>query len=1231
MPTKRVFGLQVSAPARHRYRFDNALFLPAGAVAFASMRAAREFATRVNQVRGASAGAVGALHAADLNAAGIIHEALFSLLDLYRRRLDPEVIAGALVWFEARLGEPELSRTLERYVANFPPQRVFAGELTPQEWLRAATQGVANRRLAMEGLIMLWLANANPAFAPLNELIDEKLLEKSAYTKLVAGLRGYFETRPRFGKNQQNLLDVLRAPALAAPDSLAAQLAFLREHFAGELPELLREILVALDLLKEQELAIWALFNPPSPGKIRQHGGGWMQGDSSAEAIPHFGYKGAEYERFSPDVDWMPSTVMMAKSTYVWLDQLSRASHQEIRRLDQIPEEELQTLARRGFNALWLIGLWERSAASRRIKQLAGNPEAAASAYSLHGYEIAEDLGGEAAYRNLRERCQRYGIRLASDMVPNHMGIDSSWVTEHPDWFISLPYSPYPNYTFEGPDVSSDGRVEIKIEDHYLDRTDAAVVFRRRDRWTGDTRYIYHGNDGTSFPWNDTAQLNYLNPEVREAVIQTILGVARKFPIIRFDAAMTLTKQHFQRLWYPAPGSGAGIPSRTEHGLTKKEFDHAMPAEFWREVVDRVAAEVPGTLLLAEAFWLLEGYFVRTLGMHRVYNSAFMNMLRDEENANYRSVLKNTLEFDPEVLKRYVNFMNNPDERTAVDQFGKGDKYFGICTLLATLPGLPMFGHGQIEGYTERYGMEYRRAYYDEQPDGWLVGRHEREISPLLHRRRLFAEVANFLLYDFYSANGTVSEDVYAYSNRLNGDRGVVVFNNRYASASGWIRLSAAYAEKDSSGHKRMQQKSLAEGLAIEGRWGSFAACRDFISGEEYLIPTTDIAEKGLHFSLGAYQRRVLLDWRILEDSELTPWGGLHREIGAHGVPSLDEAMRDYELRPVLQALEAVFDPKLLAALFTAAPAAPAATGAAEVPAKAEAAVKSAPVKSAKRSENKEIIAPETGAATVPADEAKALATAAEPLTAEAMAHAGETLVALVRGFYESVQRYQRRVANREQRPSTVPTFDLEAAAQAFAGRLHAAGRWPLVETALGASWSDEAAEVLPSAQTKALPQRAALVAWALLDALESAATAETPEELALRVYDRGKLRQAFAAVFERLGWTGEERWYAAARLRFLFAHPAKAAKGRPGWIQDPEVSWLIGSHDFEGERFFNKELYERLVWWSSLPGLMELAATPGIDAAGLAALEASISRRLQAAAEAGYRVEALLESEEGL
>src|SRR5690606_35378161 len=126
-----------------------------------------------------------------------------------------------------------------------------------------------------------------------------------------------------------------------------------------------------------------------------------------------------------------------------------------------------------------------------------------------------------------------------------------------------------------------------------------------------------------------------------------IVEVARRFPIIRFDAAMVLTKRHIQRLWYPLPGSGGGaIPSRAESSMSQEAFDAAMPTEFWREVVDRIAQEAPDTLLLAEAFWLLEGYFVRTLGMHRVYNSAFMHMLRDEDNAGYRKVIRETVDFD---------------------------------------------------------------------------------------------------------------------------------------------------------------------------------------------------------------------------------------------------------------------------------------------------------------------------------------------------------------------------------------------------------------------------------------------------------------------------------------------------------------------------------------------------------------------------------------------------------
>ena len=154
--------------------------------------------------------------------------------------------------------------------------------------------------------------------------------------------------------------------------------------------------------------------------------------------------------------------------------------------------------------------------------------------------------------------------------------------------------------------------------------------------------------------------------------------------------------------------------------------------------------------------------------------------------------MRETLEFDPEILKRYVNFMSNPDEETALEQFGKGDKYFGVAMVMATLPGCRCSGHGQVQGYGEKYGMEYRRATLDEQPDPWLVQRHEREIFPLLHRRAWFAEARDFLLYDFV-AEGGVDEDVLAYSNGVGPHRSLVLYHTRFATTTGSIRESASY------------------------------------------------------------------------------------------------------------------------------------------------------------------------------------------------------------------------------------------------------------------------------------------------------------------------------------------------------------------------------------------------------------------------------------------------------
>lgn len=1199
------FELHISRAARDKYEFDDVLFSTNGTAVFGNLAATRKVARRMNEVRGAAQNPDVAVHAGALNAMGLIDEALHLILVLYREQRDPKTISDALAFLERRIGGEALDKLLTAFAHEFPTVAVYRGKQPTAEWLKATTGGIPNRAIALEEALFLWLANANPAFKKYKELFDDSSLDKgTAYPQLAPLLRDYFETRPRFGPDEQNVFDLLRAPALASPDSLSGQLDFIRQKWTLLLGDFIERLAIAASVLEEEELAIWMQFHPPDPNR---HFGGDLTGDSSAAAIPRFGY-GAEheYEAFSSDVEWMPRTVMLAKSAYVWLHQLSRKYSRHIHRLDHVPDEELDLFARRGFNAVWIIGIWQRSRASQRIKQLTGNPEAGASAYSLYDYVIADDLGGEGAYMNLRDRATARGIRLASDMVPNHMGIDSRWVMEHPDWFISLPYPPFPAYTYGGPDVSNDSRTEIKIEDHYYNRTDAAVTFMRRDRWSGDTRFVYHGNDGTSFPWNDTAQLNYLKPEVREAVIQTILHVARQFPIIRFDAAMTLTKKHYQRLWYPEPGTGSAIPSRAEYGLTKTQFDAAMPQEFWRELVDRVAREAPGTLLLAEAFWLLEGYFVRTLGMHRVYNSAFMNMLRDEENANYRSVIKNTLEFDPEVLKRYVNFMSNPDERTAVDQFGKGDKYFGCCVLLATMPGLPMFGHGQIEGYTERYGMEYRRSYFEENPDEWLVARHEREISPLLHRRWLFAEVRDFLLYDFYTDDGWVNEDVFAYSNQSGSERALVIYHNRYANTRGWIRMSASYAEKSAHG-KYIRQRTLGEAFGLPHDPAQYIIFRDAVTGLEHLHRSASLFDQGMHVELGAYRYHVFVDWRDVRDDAGRRWGALCDRLQGRGVSSLEEELRMLELEPVHSAFYAVLDRSIVTEFVEMA---------------------------------------ETGNGNQP-----------ERRLASAVQAASTRL----RTFLVEAQRFAQSQAGQSAGLGTIGPFrgDLEFTIAQFEQRLNAGLRLPSLENEFAAPWPAEACAVLPCANNLKENLYAiwsTLLAWMTLESIgnlhsavqarpsqtptqhapglrERGTATEPPERISELVFDRMRLRYVIANALAAYGVAEEDRWRAAALVRAAFAHSAWAPSADEHllpkhltWLRDPDIGWLIGVHEYEGVRYFVREPFERLMWWMSLRSLLALAANDKPDRESIERLEQSINARVKAAERAGYKLESLLE-----
>ena len=1163
----------VSRKARDLYQFDQSLFSLIGNVIFANFHAARVFAQKMNTRRDLVRFPEQAVKAGQINAMGLIDEILHFAIGLYREQGNKRVFQQALDWLYERLGREAVDTTLRQFADEFPPLAVYRREVTLEDYLEGETAGIPHRRIVLEEMLMLWLANANPAFSPFLELFNDAALDReTAYPQVMSGLREFFETQPVFGPDNQNLVDMLRSPAIAIPHSLTGQLEYIRERWGYLLGRHFYRLLSSLDLIREEERAIF-----PGPGPSRVY--------------PFTGLE-LEPERFSPDWEWMPSLVLLAKNTYVWLNQLAKQYKRSITRLDHIPDEELDTLARRGFTGLWLIGLWERSPASRKIKQMCGNPEAVASAYSLFDYQIAADLGGDEAYQDLRERAWKRGIRMASDMVPNHMAIDSRWVIEHPDWFISLDYSPFPSYTFNGPDLSWDERVGIYLEDHYYDRSDAAVAFRRVDHWTGSEKYIYHGNDATSMPWNDTAQLNYLIPEVREAVIQTILHVARQFPIIRFDAAMTLAKKHYQRLWFPEPGTGGAIPSRAEHGLMRAALDALMPTEFWRDVVDRVAQEVPDTLLLAEAFWLMEGYFVRTLGMHRVYNSAFMNMLRDEDNAKYRSVVKNTLGFDSQILKRYVNFMNNPDERTAVDQFGKGDKYFGICTMMATMPGLPMFGHGQVEGFTEKYGMEYRRAYRDEWPDGYLVERHEREIFPLLRRRHLFADVANFLLYDFFTPEGYVNEDVFAYSNRVGGERTLVVYHNKYAEARGWIRTSVACAVKTgqdgetspgSGEAKVLVQKSLGEGLELHDDGDTFTIFRDHVTGLEYIRNSRELFENGLYVELGAYKYHVFLDFREVRDNEWHQYAQLADYLNGRGVPDIEEALREVVLQPVHRPFRELVNAGMFRRLMDAR-------------------------------------------VTEPAGHLDAeLAYEVEQKTTHLLREVKQLTGGSGDEDEMAISVYAREVRQRLEAILYLPVLET---------------RFPLPRSRKY-KW---ATEYLQAGLREDPATWGTLLGWLFTHALGKAVDGADYEQVSRSWSDEWLLGKIIAGTLQDLGMDEGAAWQAVATIKVLIGHQRWFEMQAPkrkrayhvlqSWLRDDAIQQLLRVNRYRGVLWFNKEAFEGLLWWMFLLAVVAISADPlrpPAEVASEVVMHYDVVRKLQRAEEeSGYQVETLLEVVKG-
>ena len=221
----------ISRKARDLYQFDESLFTLSGNVIFANFHAARVFAQKMNEKRDLVNFPEQAIHAGLINAMGLIDEILHYILGLYRAEKNSQVIKQALDWLYEKFGKLKVDEALQKFSHEFPPVAVYRHEIELNTYLKGETAGIPNHQILLEEMLMLWLANMNPAFSPLIELFEDTALEgETSYLQIIDSLHLYFDNHPFFGPDHQNLVDMLRSPALAVPHSLSGQLEYIREN-----------------------------------------------------------------------------------------------------------------------------------------------------------------------------------------------------------------------------------------------------------------------------------------------------------------------------------------------------------------------------------------------------------------------------------------------------------------------------------------------------------------------------------------------------------------------------------------------------------------------------------------------------------------------------------------------------------------------------------------------------------------------------------------------------------------------------------------------------------------------------------------------------------------------------------------------------------------------------------------------------------------------------------------
>jgi hypothetical protein len=351
---------------------------------------------------------------------------------------------------------------------------------------------------------------------------------------------------------------------------------------------------------------------------------------------------------------WRKYPVIYEINTWVWLQELSR-EYKRPMTLATVPREKWEGIADLKVDAVWFMGVWERSpsgiAIANRNKRLLEDFRRAlpdfrpednvGSPYCVRQYVVDEHLGGREGLAVARRELAKRGIKLILDFVPNHVAPDHPWVTRHPEYLIQG------NVDDAGNDPASSFEAGGKV--------------------------FACGRDPYFPAWPDVLQLNAFQPGLRQAVIETLADMAGQCDGIRCDMAMLLLNDIFARTW----GARAG---------KKPESD------YWTTVIPTVKGKHPEFKFIAEAYWDLEWELQRQ-GFDFCYDKRLYDRLEHDPAESVRLHLC----ADPAYQDRLVRFIENHDEPRAAAAFPPA-KARAAAVTVATLPGARLLHEGQFEG-----------------------------------------------------------------------------------------------------------------------------------------------------------------------------------------------------------------------------------------------------------------------------------------------------------------------------------------------------------------------------------------------------------------------------------------------------------------------------------------------------------------------------------------------------